>query len=391
MSLRLAYLSQGKLFYVNGGPSAELVSSTFGQEMINRALQRQQKNEWKAGGEQANGVYNRSSLWGVGNEDPALMKVAMSAVTRGSKDNELVYVLTTEAVGGMFAYDIETKRETRLFHKEGLYLHDLSRNSDGDMMICSQRYPNSTASISLCRGNDVQQVTEGDSVDEAPSWVPGKKEIVYQSAGVARNGTGYWAGVGPASIQRLNLENGEMTTLAESEQFDFLSPRVTADGDLFYIKRPYETMQKRNYPLHKMLLDVVLFPFRLARAFFHFLNFFSMAFSRKPLTTASGPKVEGPDQKTLMLRGRVIDAEEALAKQGQTEEAPGLVPPTWQLICRKANGEEKVLTSSVLSYDLAADGSVVYTNGTGIFQIAPDGTGKKMLCKSNVVENVVVL
>jgi hypothetical protein len=56
------------------------------------------------------------------------------------------------------------------------------------VVACSQRFSNGTASIAICKGADLQVATEGDAVDEAPSWLPGKdRQLVFQSAGIARN------------------------------------------------------------------------------------------------------------------------------------------------------------------------------------------------------------
>jgi hypothetical protein len=391
MSAKLAYLSQGKLYYKNGG-QASPIDSPFGQDIIHRALQRQQKQEWKTGAGDGGGMYNRSALWGVSRENPNAVRVHITAVTRGTKENELLYVLDTDTVGGMFTYDLESKKETRLFHKEGLFLKDLDRHSSGDPIVCAQKFPNGTTSIALCRGNDVEQITEGDSVDEAPSWVPvGPKAVVYQSAGVARNSAGYFVGLGPASIQKLNLDTGELCTLAEDPACDFLCPHLTASGDLFYIQRPYETPEKRNYPFFKMILDVLLFPFRMIYALFGFLNFFSMTFSRKPLTTASGPLLDTPGQKHLLLKGRMIDAEEALKKGAQSDEPPSLVPESWRLVKRSAAGQESVLAGSVLCYDLSAEGKIFYSNGTAIYQLDPDGKHRQMVLKDSVIDTVVAL
>jgi len=141
-----------------------------------------------------------------------------------------------------------------------------------------------------------------------------------------------------------------------------------------------------------MLLDALLFPFRLARAFFDFLNVFSLTFSKKPLTTASGPKVEGPDEKSMFLRGRLVDAEQLLKEQEGKQEDPALVPKTWQLIKRDKAGSETVIADAVLAYDLAADGSVVYTNGRSVFQTqANNGAEKKLLFKDKLVDAILIL
>ncbi|HZT35107.1 MAG TPA: hypothetical protein VFA15_04235, partial [Nitrososphaera sp.] len=348
-------------------------------------------------------LYSRQSLWGTGDPSQAV-NVRITAVAPGKSDEELIYVVSTDSVGGLFRYDTKNKKETREFHKEKLYLSDISRQPGGDLLLCCRKQWNGTASIAVVKGNDVDELTEGDSVDEAPSWVPigntgpsngdgavTSSAIVYQSAGVARNQSGVMMGIGPCRIEKLNIATGSLETLLESESIDYLSPRMNSEGDLFVIKRPYETPFKKSYPIHKQLLDILLFPFRLLRAFFHFLNFMSLTFSKTPLTTASGPKVEGPDEKTLFLKGRIIDAEEFLKEQQNKNEAPSLVPKNWQLMRRSRDGRENVLADSVLSFDLAADGTLVYTNGICVYQMKADGSERQLLFKDKLVDTIVLI
>jgi hypothetical protein len=115
-----------------------------------------------------------------------------------------------------------------------------------------------------------------------------------------------------------------------------------------------------------------LFPFRLLRAVFHYLNFFSLMYTRKPLTSASGPKVEA-DWKNILVQGKRIDAEKALREARAVHGVSSLVPADWQLVRRSPHGAEQVLETSVASYDIGADGAVVYTNGRGVFAIEQDG------------------
>lgn len=387
----LAYLAEGRLFY-RKGESSDLIESPFGRDVVNRALQSQAKNDWKTGGETNSGMYSRQSLWGTSVADPKAINVRITAVTQGETSDELLYVVSTEAVGGLFNYNLSTGKETRLFHKENLYLSDFNKKDDGTIACC-QRMGNGTASITVIRGNDITDVTEGDSVDEAPSWVPGPgKRIVYQCAGIARNRTGIMVGVGHYNIQKLDLNTGDLNTLAEDEKFDFLSPKMNRTGDLFFIKRPYEPpFKQHSYTFGKLLMDTLLFPFRLARAFFDFLNVFSMVFSKKPLTTASGPKVEGPDEKMLFLRGRVIDAQKALNENKDVDETPALVPKTWQLIRKRPNGEEQVLANSVLSFDLLEDSGVYYSNGVAVFKVDTESGNRTLVFKDKLVDTLVIM
>lgn len=90
------------------------------------------------------------------------------------------------------------------------------------------------------RGTDFLEATEGDSFDLAPRWAPGpRRRIVFRSAGVGRDVAGRICGIGPSAVQELDLESGEMECLAD---YDLLGPQKTADGTLYYIRRPYQLL-----------------------------------------------------------------------------------------------------------------------------------------------------
>lgn len=391
MAKTIAFLSDGKLFVKEPKGEARRIESEFAREVINRALQRNNKNQWKLAGEEEN-FAQRNMLWGVRAEDPTLMRINIVTVTPGGKENELLYALDTQTVGGLFTYDIAEEKEKRIFHREGLFIRDLDKHpTHEDLVICSQRQKNGTASIALCERAGVQAITEGDCIDEAPSWIPNnKKQVVYQSAGLARNQSGAYIGQGPSAVQKLDLETGEMTTLLEDSGFDFLSPHLTAGGDLYYIRRPYEPGGRVNYPPTRILLDGLLFPFRLVRAIAHYLNFFSMIYSKKPLITATGTKMDGLDMKSVFLRGRMINAEEMLKDAARSDEPPSLVPETWQLVKKSVAGVEEVLVKGALAYDLDTEGQIVYSNGMAVYELL-EGGGRNLLTKGHLIETLVVV
>jgi hypothetical protein len=130
-------------------------------------------------------------------------------------------------------------------------------------------------------------------------------------------------------------------------------------------------------------------PFRLLHAVFHYLNFFSLVYSKKPLTTACGPDIKGDDLKSVMIRGKVIDAEKALRSCASTLGVPSLVPSSWELFRRSQNGREEVVASSVAAFDISSEGAIAYSNGRGIFTLA--GRRKpKLILKANLIEDVIV-
>ena len=233
-------------------------------------------------------------------------------------------------------------------------------------------------------GNQFREMTGGDTIDASPAWVPDDADtILFQSAGLARSPQGYVAAVGHMTIQKLNVRTGSIDTVLESAAHDYMQPRVSAQGVLHFIRRPYELP---NYSSGNILLDTLLFPFRLLRAVFHYLNFFSLMYSRKPLTGAAGPKVQA-DIKDVILKGRRIDAEKALRQESAINGVASLVPRSWELVSRNRQGQETVLATNVASYDLMADGSIIYSNGRAVFMLGQGGQ-TTLILKEDLVGDV---
>jgi hypothetical protein len=190
------------------------------------------------------------------------------------KDRSLLYFLRDDAVGGLFSFDLDTGVELRILHKQRFHLSDLQVDASGSRIVASSAGPDGVSNIAVLdiNGNQFREVTAGDTIDAARAWVPGEPDtILYQSAGLARSPQGYVAATGHATIQKLSMRSGSIHTVLESSAHDFLQPRVSAEGVLHFIRRPYE---RPSYSPANILLDTLLFPFRLLRAVFHFLNFF---------------------------------------------------------------------------------------------------------------------
>lgn len=130
----------------------------------------------------------------------------------------------------------------------------------------------------------------------------------------------------------------------------------------------------------------MLFPFRLARAIFGYLNIFSAIYSGKKLSSG-GAGTRDLDMKQMMIWGNVIRSQRAEAVE---DESADLVPQSWQLVRRSGDGQRKTLAAGVLAYDLGADGSVVYTNGNAIYLIHADGQ-KEHILNERMIEQVFLV
>lgn len=384
-----AYVAEGKLYSQLPGESAKLVESVFVQTILDRVETSRSRNEWKSAGMAWNFA---SSMRGnaLAGAPAEVRRIRFSGVT-AADPREMVYAIDTDYVCGLFHYDLANGYERRLLHRNQFRATDLARHDTDGTLAFTVHSPDGTAHIATMNsaGRGVTEVTEGDAVDEAPSWAPGAgKVLLFQSAGVGRARNGVRNSLSPYAIQRLDLENNKMETVLEEQTTDLLLPRMTADGTLFFIRRPYEPLGRSASPA-KVLADLLLFPYRLLRAIAHFLNFFSLMFSHKPLMTAGGPPKEGPDERFLMLWGRVVDTQKALraAKPG---EAAALVPGSWRLIRRTQTGSETALAKGVLSYDLCPDGSIIYTNGATIFHLPASGPALE-IGQGKLIERVAAL
>ena len=386
-NINIAYLSKGKLYCKSQDKKIEEVQSEYIQKLIDRIEKKQQQHGWKEGTS-----WGTTPVGGVREFSTDNIDVHFTAAEI-LPENKILYFLKGEGFGGLFRYDIKSKEELRISHHQNLDYTDLRHDPSRKQILCTSNLSSGVSNIVLMNeeGDSSRELTGGDTEDISPCWLSdgsngsnGKNQIVFQSMGLARSTEGFVVARGPASIQLLDTDKGEVTSVLENENYDFLDPKVSSQGDLYFIRRPYDTDQ---YKTSNLFLDTILFPFRLSRAVFHFLNFFSLMYSREPLSSASSPYGKA-DMKDIMLKGKRIDAEKALKKGHNIQGIPSLVPKTWELICRNQEGQETVLANSVSSYDLSDDDKIIYSNGYGVFSL--ENGISALIFKDKLVSEIVV-
>jgi hypothetical protein len=387
---RFAYLEQGKLRLHAGGTGVTL-ESEFGRSLRERAAQIQHRHAWKTQGRGAQ--FMTGMLWPEQTGDPSGFRIAITSVAQGRNPGELLYSLETNEVSGIFAVDANGV-EQRLFHTADFRVRHIALSADCSSIAASIFHNLFTSNIAVMQaeGTNLLMATEGDSCDLAPRWAPGPgRRLVFQSAGVGRDVAGRVCGLGPFAVQELDLDSGEMEVLAEEADCDLLGPQKAGDGALYYIRRPYRTGREKMSPW-LALRDALLFPFRMAYAVFQFFNFFSMRYTGKPLSTSRGVGKRQLDLKQMMVWGNLIDAGSAAQQDGHGDpEAPSLVPSSWQLVRQAPGGRKEVLAKGVLSFDIAEDGSLLYSNGSAIHRIAPGGGQAERILVGRMIEQVTAL
>jgi hypothetical protein len=385
----LAYVAQGKIHWRGDGSSREL-ESRFGRDLRDRAAQIHNRHAWKMQGTSAQ--FMRGVLWEGMERNAAEFRIVMTSVTRGRTPGELLYSLETDEISGVFAVDAGGA-EQRLFHTADFRIRHLAMHPDGQAIAASVSHSNLGANLAVLNpdGSDLREITEGDSVDLAPRWVPGaERRLVFQSAGVGRDAAGRLSGTSPFAVQELDLDSGEIACLAEDPEADLLGPQKSDDGALYYIRRPRPVRRNTFDPL-AIVKDTVLFPFRLSFAIFQFFNFFSMRYTGRPLSTSRGAVQRMPDLRRMMVWGNLIDVDQAAREDRAGDpDAPALVPSTWHLVRQTAAGKQ-VLAKGVLSFDFARDGALLYSNGSSIHRLNPGSDRAERIFVGTMIEQIAAV
>ncbi len=354
--LLLACISQGQLS-LEGNGGGQILESPFGRSLRDRAVQIYNRHAWKMQG--SGGQSLTRALRTAPERDPSDFRIAITSVTRGSHPGELLYTLETDEISGVFARDAEGV-EKRLFHTADFRVRHLDVRPDGAEIAVSVAYRNGMENLAVLKadGSGLTEVTDGDSRDQAPRWAKGPgRRLLFQSSGMGRDPHGRLARLGPFSIQELDLDTGEISCLAQAAEFDFLAPRVAADGNLYYIRRP-----NRSAPpppsLGTALQQTARLPFRILWVIGKLINL-------------------SVEQRT----GTPLVPRKGIAEQDFT------TPRSWVLMRHAGAGPEEAdtIAEGVRSFDLAADGSVVYCDGFAVHRIpAGGGAAAKVLAGENI-------
>ncbi len=386
----IAYVSKGRLRLKRGVEPPRNWSSPFADQVQEHYRSIQRRHAWKNQGRGA-----RFATWGQPMEEDlpgASEQVTFSAITGGRDQTEILYILQTASVSAILALDAvaDEPDELRLYHTADLRITDLSMGPDRDRIAASVTYGSGATNLAVLTrdGSHLTDITEGDSIDAAPRWASAGV-LVYQSAGIGRDQAGLLAGRAPFAVCRVDLEQGEVEELASSATHDLLTPAEDASGALYFVRRPY-TPPGEGPGLRDLALDILLFPLRLGRAILAWLDFFVVRYTGKPLTSAGGPRREGPDEKTLFLLGNMVDVEKARRESlAAGDPTPGLVPQDWELV-RRVDGREEVLAHGVLAFHVDPGGQVWFTNGNGVFRLEAGG-GRTLLFEDERVVAVYVV
>ena len=390
MKIDFLYIAGGKLHLKLYGAPFRLISSEFGQATQERVLQIRRRNLFRNQGFMANRLPPQM-LKQMEEKAHTPTPVNFNSVCCDSQ-GKIYYALNVGEVGGVFTLDSDRIQEKRLFHGSDFLLQQLTINDAEQLIACTAEQKDGTANIAIMPINGAMphQITEGDSIDTAPCWIPHKrKALVYQSAGIARNRQGFACDRSPFRLEELDFERSEINCLLEDPAYDFLQPKMAEDGTLFYIRRPYNP-QREPTTFWSIVKDLLMLPLRLANTLYQILNFFALSFTGKPLMKVGEVQPSNTQQK-INIWGELIDLQKISQGKNRKEKAiAGLVPNSWQLIRQVTPTENQVIAEGVLYYDLASDGSILYTNGNSIYHLTSFDAQPERLFEHKLIEQLAI-
>ncbi len=377
MNMTIIYSSENKIFAYD---ETERSLTEIPCEKINKYRETvrniQQRKEWKTTGTGANfmGMATADMI------DPDEMPVKITGLDLCGE--ELVYGVNIEAVGSIYHRSLDPADTAEgLVRASNDFLFGSFDIKDEKLAVCIGGH------ISVMDMNGrYDEYTDGDTVEENPCWAAKKNGIYFSTAGYSVD----HSAVSPRSVAYLDLDRKSLTEVVSDENYDCLHPREAADGSLYYIRQPYGGEKPKGGVTFR---DVIMFPYRIVKGIFGFLNYFATIFGGESLKNggvSNGAKSKQRSQKDLIIEGNVINAEKLdKINEAKADEQVGIMPASRVLIRRTADGSEEIIKKGVLDYILDGDGNVIVSNGRHLLRIDRDGS-ETHIAKAKLAVNLAV-
>ena len=290
----------------------------------------------------------------------------------GLSGKEIVYVANVNEMSAVYIKNLadrEAGSERHVLHGYARRIKGLDADAGSRRAVVAASEDGLTYQITTfdLENGDDRTLTDGDIVADNPSFSESDR-VLFNCYLVGRDDRGNFAGYSPSMIYELDLNTLGLEEVRRADGLNFVCPKRDGAGNLYVLTRPAAKQKKKS----NLFLDVVLFPYRLIKAFVNFLNFFSVSYGGGNLRSAdeNPAKTVQKSEKELFIEGNRIDAQKNLKENAKKGAAhPGILPKSWQLLKITPAGEESVLAKGVLAYDVDEKGRIAYSNGRHLFSL----------------------
>ncbi len=393
------YIAAGELYKYENGKRENLPSLVL-NSYIEKVKESAARNEWKHNG---TGAAFTGSYGEAVSPEVAVGGIRSRILCVGEHNGDIIYSIDIDSTNGVFRKSVDPE-----VGSEGVVLaHANLGYTDFDILgdkiaVTTMFAGEANIGVYDISTKKFSTHTEGHTIDSSPvfaKWDNGK--IFFTSRGLPideeappqpvsygqmvsdmYSSSMAYDEVGPSAICLLDTRANTLEEILSSDKYDFVRPQSTSDGALYYIKRPYQKTSGGSFA--ERLLDIILFPFRLIKAIFGFLNVFSAKYSGKTLSSSRG--VKRRDAKEVFIEGNLINAEKELKRNKKYKgENLGFIPRSWELHRLMPNGVDTLIRCGVLSYRVYEEtGEILISNGSEIFLLDREGKTNKILKEEKV-------
>lgn len=360
----LLYLSDEHLYLFENNKSQRISCQSIDQYKKN-LIEIQQRKEWKTKGTGAQfmGVHQQQNEADLNHIFPTDMLL--------TADDKMIYVACLQDGTTINIKSLNDLQETEglILRKNDFIVQDMAldeKNRRLALAVQTDGYEQHLCILPL-DANRTQYLTEGDCRDAHPCFDPrDPSQLYYDSCGLGYNE--HHVALGPKEICHLDLNTGDLKTVLADAKFDFFKPHLDSAGNLYCIKRPYTRDGYQNSAV-TTLKDMIFAPFKLLRAIFGWLDFFTQRYTGESLKTTSGQnpaKAQQKSEEDLFVEGNLIKALQNIERnQKSGEKYPGVIPNTWELIKITPSGETTTLKKGVMSFAFKED-VLFYSNDANL-------------------------
>ena len=350
----------------------------FYQNYIDAEIRLRNSEEWKHTGTGARFIGDERPT-----RDDKNTIAYFNSLSFGKNENEVIYSVTIDGLSGIMRKDLNADKdsESHIIHSRKLSFNGSDLNADDTSFVTcvSENYYNSHIALFNINNNDYATITYGDCYDFDASYsMQNDNHILFATKGVGRNADGEFVCYSPSSIMEYDVLSGDINELISGKD-SYCKPKDDENGNLFYIKRP-ETSERKT-SVWKILLDIILIPWRILEAVYRYLEYFTLIYTgKKFVKNSSNPaKPQDKTEKEILIEGNLINAENEYKNNLRHKDAfAGFAPRSWELIKRSSDGTESTLAKGVIDYCFTSDGELIYTNGKHVLLINRDGKTQKL-------------
>ena len=372
--MKIVYLSGSRIFLCSDGKTTELPCERAAK--YTDAVNEIQKNkEWKLQGTGA--IFREEQQYFSDNRSDISINGLSSA------DKGFIYSAVLGGMGAIYRKSADSPKapEGHIYTGMDRRIGDIACKDGSIAAILDEHL-----AIFDERG-DYNELTDGPSREADPFWSATDGRLLCSTRGCSLDGQSIYS---ESSIMAVDQEAGTIETLFESSGNDLLKPQNDSQGNFYYIRQPYKSPVPQK---ESVIKSVLLFPVRLIKAIFGFINVFSVIFGGEPLRKnqkRGDIKTKNKSARQIFFEERLLEAEKNEKENAAAgDKNPGIFPRNRVLVRVALDGSETVIGKGIMDYTLCDEG-VLCSNGKELLLIDGDGA-EKVIAKAELAEKLCVI